>query len=153
MVDGTSNIVLWDANGVLCINILWLTKNTNNLYLSNSSIFLSSTLGKIGFLNILLLIPVGTSIVLLIIQNIINMSMGNLWGEVGIIVSLIGASYKMHPLLLGNYFMMLRNECFEASGIVNSKTACVVLVITGTAAYIAGYKVLSKKDILNPNKV
>lgn len=139
--------------GILCMNILWMTKNMENLCLSNSFVFLAGTLEKTKFLFVLLLIPMGTSFVFLIIQNIINICIGNLWGEVVIIVSLVVSSYKMHPLLLGNNFMMLRNEYFENSGIINSKMACMILIVTGIIAYIAGYKVLTKKDILNPGKV
>lgn len=135
--------------GILCLDILYVTANVRDLRICNSNIFLASTGGKGTFLIVLLLIPVATSMVFLIIQNAINLCMGNLWGDVGIIISLISASYKMHPLLLGNNFMMLRNSYFEASGIIRWETSCVILIITGVAACIVGYRVLVRKDILN----
>lgn len=138
---------------LLSINILCLTNDLGKLEILNSYVYSTDEKNIALFLINLLVIPIATSIVLLMIQNVIGIYMGSMWGSVSFILSIIVASYKMHPFLIGNNFMMLRNSYFENTGIINCKLSYTVLLIIGCITYIIGYLLIEKKDFLNTEKI
>jgi len=67
-----------------------------------------------------------------------------------VLVSIIVASaYYCHPLLLGNYLMILRNDAISFERGVNTMVGLVLGVIVSILAVIIGNLRFKKMDILD----
>ena len=92
------------------------------------------------FMTVLVLLALGA------LQYVVSMSGNALLGMFVSVAVLVSSVFWMHPLLPGNYLMLLRNEARMPGG-VQVNTGIVLCVSISIVCFFAGRYILRRKDL------
>ncbi|QNK42045.1 hypothetical protein [Caproicibacter fermentans] len=99
-----------------------------------------------------ILLPFIVSMAIAFIQLIISFITDSLiFGYIAIIILLVASAYKCHPLLLGNYLMLNRNNLFISDG-VSANTGIIISIICIALSIAIGAKKIQHYDVMASKK-
>ncbi len=93
-----------------------------------------------------LILPFVTSCCVGFFQLSISLLYRSMLSFLGVVVVLVMSVYFIHPLLFGNYLMLLRNQLLLQGGVVTSEGFILAAVI-GIAGYSIGHITIKKLNI------
>jgi len=117
-----------------------------NMYISNVNT-LEFTSGKIVVITMIL--PMIMSITLSLIQMTMSIFTTPILSNIVLVSIIVASAYYCHPLLLGNYLMILRNDAIVFERGVNTMAGLGLGVIISILAVIIGNLRFKKMDILD----
>lgn len=104
------------------------------------------TAGKLAVMAIIL--PIIISTALSLVQMTISMFIAPIISNIVLVTIIIASAYYCHPLLLGNYLMILRNDAIIFEAGVNTVVGIGLGGVTAIMAVIIGNIRFRKMDIL-----
>lgn len=149
-----ASVLIYYAIGYIVISIFSLFNGGVSLtptYDINMSISKVNTLdftaGKIIVMTMIL--PIIISIALSLIQMTISMVTTPILSNIVLIAIIVASAYYCHPLLLGNYLMILRNDAIVFGRGVNTMVGLGLGGVVSILAIIIGNLRFKKMDILD----
>ena len=149
-----ASVLIYYAIGYIVISIFSLFDGGISLtptYDINMSISKVNTLdftaGKI--IVVTMILPIVMSIALSLIQMTISMVTTPILSNVVLIAIIVASAYYCHPLLLGNYLMILRNDAIVLGQGVNTMVGLGLGGVVSILAIIIGNLRFKKMDILD----
>lgn len=144
------NIIVYYVAAVFILGIcLSIQESIHSFKIADSMIFQQVGKDSVSFLINLLLLPLFTSETIGILQLFIGVFIKPIWGYTFSIALLVISSYKVNPLLIGNYFMMARNRYFSLDGKLGVAEGSIVCMILFIGVVILGSWIIGRYDILN----
>jgi len=149
-----ASVLIYYAIGYIVIGIFSLFNGgvsltpTYDINMSISNVnTLEFTSGKIIVMTVIL--PIIMSIALSLIRMTISMFIMPILSNIVLVSIIVASAYYCHPLLLGNYLMILRNDAISFERGVNTMVGLVLGVIVSILAVIIGNLRFKKMDILD----
>lgn len=132
---------------VLLINSLWYGNldTSAEAMLAVYGIDITS-LETVQILAIWVVLPVMISIAMAFLQFTITICLNALAGYTISVVILVASAYWMHPLLFGNYLMIIRSDVVREGG-MNLVTGIVICIVVDILSILLGYSCFKRKDI------
>lgn len=109
----------------------------------------TSGFNKTDVLTISILLPLLTSVAISLFQMLISLLSKPVFGFIIVIVILVLSAYWCHPLLIGNYLMLLRNNVVVLEEGLTFFTGISMAVSLILFSFITGFKVIKNLDVLN----
>ncbi len=109
----------------------------------------SSRLKELDLFLVVYILPITTSFTLSLLQMVISMFTKPIIGNILIICLIVFSAYFCKSFLVGNYIMILRNECVISNAGVNTITGLIINAIISILCIIIGAIKFKKIDILN----
>lgn len=144
------NILAYYVAAMLILGTCLLVQsNVLSFRIADSMIFQQVGKDAVSFLGNLLLLPIIVSETMGVMQLFIGVFIKPVWGYAVSISLLVVSAYKVNPLLIGNYLMMMRNEYFSPDGKLNLAEGCIVCLILVIGIVVLGGWMMGRYDILN----
>ncbi|RHR21907.1 hypothetical protein DWX43_23125 [Clostridium sp. AF19-22AC] len=146
----SSNILLFYVLLMLILAILVLVQEKNIIFLSldSSSIFITADRNRVQMLLNVVLLPFLVSETLGMIQTFIGIFLKPIYGYVISEAIIIVSAYKLNPLLIGNYMMMLRNRFFVPESNIGLREGVITCLGVYIFLFYIGCILIRKADIL-----
>jgi len=144
------NIIQYYFVCYLLMSVITLLRNEYRFYVLDIINVLGNPYSELQIIDILLalcILPVMTSISIALSQMLISFVWGPAIGYLSSIVLLVCSAYLSHPLLAGNYTMLLRTRMYSESGVFWGMGLIMSVLIGGAAIYF-GTRYMTQYDIL-----
>lgn len=146
----SSNILLFYILLMLILAILVLIqeKSISFLSLDSASIFTEAGRNRAQILLNIVLLPFLVSETLGMMQTFIGIYLKPIYGYVISEAIIIVSAYKLNPLLIGNYMMMLRNRFFVQESNIGLREGVITCLAVYILFFYIGCILIRKADIL-----
>lgn len=133
---------------ILVIPVLVQEKSISFLSLDSTSIFMASGRNRAQILLNVVFLPFLVSETLGMIQTFISIFLKPIYGYVISEAIIVVSAYKLNPLLIGNYMMMLRNRFFVPEANIGLREGVMTCLSVYILFFYIGCKLIRKADIL-----
>ncbi len=133
---------------MLSLFIIIKEKDIELMHLGTSINYQLIDVSKRVFVLNILLLPIFVSEVLGIIQTFIGVFFKPIFGYVVAESIIVVSAYKVSPLFIGNYQMMMRNRLFSGKSEIDLTRGTIICFVLYTVLFICGSFFIKKEDIL-----
>jgi len=137
------------------IFLFFILKTGHFTFLNNPAINMSvsevdsSRFKELDLFLVVYILPITTSVALSLLQMLISLFTKPIIGNITIICLIVFSAYYCKFFLIGNFLMILRNECVISNAGVNTKTSLIINAIISISCIIIGTNKFKKIDMLN----